>query len=110
MPDQTRPDATPADPAVRLENVWAVEGTYAPDAMELRRPFRTEHLDRLARLRDEGILILTGAFLDGSSSLTILRAPSEEAALDLMRQDVYIRQGVWVELRARAFGRLRDDG
>jgi len=106
MPDAAAP--SPADPAARIENVWIVEGTYAPDALELRRPHRAEHLDRLARLRDAGIVIESGGYLDGSGSLTMVRADSEEAALDLMRDDVYIRQGIWVELRARAFGRLRD--
>jgi hypothetical protein len=33
----------------------------------------------------------------------------EAAALELCRDDVHVRNGVWVEVRARAFGRVTDD-
>ena len=44
--------------------------------------------------------------MDVSASVILVRAPSEEAAIDLVRDDVYMRNGVWVEVRARAFGRV----
>jgi uncharacterized protein YciI len=49
-----------------------------------------------------------GAFTDVSASIVILRASDEQAALDVCRDDVYLRNGVWVELRARAFGRVTE--
>lgn len=93
-------------PAISIESVWLVEATYAPDAAETRTPFRAEHLARLADLRDRGVVIEAGAFADVSASIVLLRAPSEEAALAICRDDVYLRNGVWVEVRARAFGRV----
>lgn len=93
-------------PAVAIEPVWLVEATCAPDAAETRMPFRAEHLARLADLRDRGVVIEAGAFADVSASIVLLRAPSEAAALAICRDDVYLRNGVWVEVRARAFGRL----
>jgi len=36
----------------------------------------------------------------------VATAPDEQAALDLCSDDVYLRNGIWVELRARAFGRV----
>jgi uncharacterized protein YciI len=36
----------------------------------------------------------------------MVRAASEDEALAIAREDPYIREGVWVELRARPFGRL----
>lgn len=93
-------------PAVSIESVWLVEATYAPDAAETRTPFRAEHLARLADLRDRGVVIEAGAFADVSASIVLLRAPSEGAALAICRDDVYLRNGVWVEMTARVFGRV----
>jgi uncharacterized protein YciI len=89
-----------------LELVWFVEATYAPDAAETRVPFRPQHLARLLELKDAGVVIEAGAFPDVSASILILRAADEAAALELCRDDIYMRNGVWVELRARPFGRV----
>jgi uncharacterized protein YciI len=35
-----------------------------------------------------------------------MRADSEDAALAIARQDPYVREGVWVELRVKPFGRV----
>jgi len=92
-----------------IETIWLVEATYAPDAAESRTPFRMEHLARLRELKRQGVVIEAGAFVDVSASLIMVRAADEHAALDLFRADIYLRNGVWVELRARPFGRVRDD-
>lgn len=93
-------------PGVTIENVWLIEATYAPDAAESRGPFRARHLARIAELRDAGVIIEAGAFADVSSSLVMVRAESEQAALEIARGDVYMANGIWVELRARPFGRV----
>ena len=92
-------------PPAPIELVWLVEATYAPDAAETRVPFRAEHIARLRELKRQGIVVEAGAYADVSATLVLLRAADEEAALDLCRDDVYLRNGVWVELRARPFGR-----
>jgi len=91
-----------------IEPVWIVEATYAPDAAETRVPFRAEHIARLRELRRSGVVVEAGAFADVTASIIVLRAASEQAALDVFRDDVYVRNGVWVELRARAFGRVTE--
>jgi len=91
---------------VALEEVWIVEATYASDAAETRPPFRPEHVTRIARLMGEGVILMAGAYLDLTTSLVMIRASSQEDALGVARQDPYIREGVWVELRARPFGRV----
>jgi uncharacterized protein YciI len=98
-------DVTPISP---IELVWLVEATYAPDAAETRVPFRAEHIARLRELKRRGTVVEAGAFVDVSATLLVVRAADEEAALDLCRDDVYLRNGVWVELRARPFGRVTD--
>jgi hypothetical protein len=89
-----------------IDQVWVVEATYAPDAPDTRVPFRAEHLGRIVRLMDEGVIVMAGAYLDVSTSLVFLNAATEEEALAIARQDPYTREGVWVELRARPFGRV----
>jgi uncharacterized protein YciI len=89
-----------------LEPIWLVEATYAPDAADTRAPFRAEHLAGVRRRLETGEYVEAGAFTDVSASVILVRAESEEAALALVRDDVYMRNGVWVEVRARAFGRV----
>ena len=93
-------------PGVGVEQVWVLEATYVPDGAAARAPFRAEHLTRIARLKREGTVIEAGAYLDVSSSIILMRADSEDAALAIARQDPYVREGVWVELRVKPFGRV----
>jgi len=90
---------------VTIEPVWLIEATYAPDAAETRLPFRARHLARLGELKDAGVVIEAGAFADVSATIMIVRAEDEGAALDIARGDIYMANGVWVEIRARRFGR-----
>jgi hypothetical protein len=92
-------------PDVAIEAVWLLECTYAPDAAETRAPHRAEHLRRVLALREAGIVIEAGALADVSRSVLLVRAADEQAVLDIARSDVYMREGVWVEVRAGRFGR-----
>ena len=100
---------TDTAPAHSLERAWLVTATYAPDAEETRVPFRAAHLANAARLTAQGVIIEIGAFTDVSASILVIRAESEQAAIEICRRDVYMQNGVWVELRAKPFGRLRLD-
>lgn len=97
----------PAAQPPTIEKVWLVEATYAPDGAETRAPFRAAHLAHLGELIAAGTIVEAGAYMDVSSSVMIVRAETEDEALELFRSDVYLRNGVWVELRARPFGRVR---
>jgi uncharacterized protein YciI len=89
-----------------LEPVWLVEATYVENAAEARAPFRPAHLARLTELKTRGVVVEAGAYGDASASLLMLRATTEEEALELCRADVYWQNGVWVDLKARAFSRV----
>jgi uncharacterized protein YciI len=95
---------------ITVEPTWLIEATYAPDAAESRGPFRARHLARIVELKEAGVIVEAGALGDMSASIVILRAPDEAAALDVVRADIYMANGVWVELRARAFGRVIRSG
>ena len=98
---------TDTTPTATLETVWFVEATYAPDAAETRVPLRPRHLARVAELKAAGVIVEAGAFLDMSASVLLIRAGTEAEALEVCREDVYMQNGVWVELRAKPFGRVR---
>jgi len=94
---------------VRVETIYVVEATYGPEAERLRPAARPEHLAHVGELLRSGRLIEAGGYLDFSSALLLVQAASEEEALDLFGNDVYIRTGVWTDLRARALGRVIAD-
>ena len=96
---------------VTVETVYAVEISYSPEAQAKRPAVRIEHLTRVARLLREGTLIEAGGYLDWKSALLIFRAGSEQEAIDLIRDDVYLRSGVWLDdPKARAMARIVIDG
>ena len=82
---------------VTVETVYAVEISYSPEAQAKRPAVRIEHLTRVARLLREGTLIEAGGYLDWKSALLIFRAADEQEAIDLIRDDVYLRSGVWLD-------------
>lgn len=94
------------DQDVALEPIFVIEAVYAPDAAETRKPVRAAHLARMAALRDEGVVIEVGGYADVSASLILLRAASEQEAVQVARDDVYMRNGIWVELKVKPFGRV----
>jgi uncharacterized protein YciI len=94
-------------PGVEVETIYVVEVGYTADAAEKRPAARPEHLTRIAQLMDEGRVIEAGGYIDFSTALLLVRAADEAEAVALIRDDVYIRSGVWTDdVRARAFGRV----
>jgi catechol 2,3-dioxygenase-like lactoylglutathione lyase family enzyme/uncharacterized protein YciI len=92
---------------VPLESVWLVEATYAPDAPERRPAFRQAHLERMSRLRSEGVIIEAGAFLDVlTGAVLLVRAASAEEARAVVEQDGYWANGIWTGVSVRPFGRV----
>jgi uncharacterized protein YciI len=92
---------------VAVETIFVVEISYSADAPEKRPAVRPEHLRRIARLLGDDRVLEAGGYLDFSSALLMVRASSEEEAVALVRDDVYVREGVWLDdARARPFGRV----
>ena len=94
-------------PGVAIETVWAIEATYAPDAVERRAPVRAQHLERIAKLQREGVVIAGGAFADLSGSFILARLQDEAAVREFIESDVYWSSGVWTGYRPRQFGLVR---
>ena len=92
---------------VEIEDAYLIEATYTLDAAEKRPAVRGAHVGHLVELMAAGILIEAGAFKDISSSILIVRAADEAAALAIAQSDVYVAAGVWGEITARPFGRVK---
>jgi len=101
--------ATEIPAGVTVERIFVVEADYGPEAERLRPASRPEHLARIARMIADGRLIEAGGYLDFSTALLLVRADSAEEALDLFRDDIYLRTGVWTAIRAKPFGRVAID-
>ena len=92
---------------VAVETIYVVEVSYAADAPAKRpgRPPRAPVADRPAhgrRAPDRGRRV------PGLQLGAVPRAGGDEGeAIDLIRDDVYMRAGVWIDdVRARPFGRV----
>jgi uncharacterized protein YciI len=90
-----------------VETIYIVEISYTPEAATRRPAVRLEHLGRIGRLLTEGRIVEAGGYLDFSTAILWVRASSEAEAVALVRDDIYVREGVWLDdARARPFGRV----
>ena len=96
---------------VSTDQVFVIEGHYAPDAAQRRAGVRREHLTRVADGVRAGRILLAGGFEDMSRALLVLRAADEAAARAWADADVYCRSGVWTSVDVLPFNRIvLDDG
>ena len=70
-------------------------GTYSPDALQKRTPFREEHLARLQSLKDDGVLITLGPTEGSTHVFGIFEADAIGTVRQLVEDDVYWKQGIW---------------
>ena len=73
-------------------------GTYCENALEKRIPFREQHLSRLSKLKEEGILITLGPTKASTHVFGIFQASTLEVVKNLLEEDVYWKEGIWTEL------------
>lgn len=73
-------------------------GTYCPDALERRTPFREEHLAGLRQQKESGVLLTLGP-TEGSTHVFGLYEAENQAVVEaLVKGDIYWRQGIWTEV------------
>ncbi|MBW4697318.1 MAG: hypothetical protein KME03_05345 [Aphanocapsa lilacina HA4352-LM1] len=74
---------------------YVLSGTYCPDVLEKRAPYREAHLERLARLKAEGKVITIGPTRDLTRVFGIYEADSETEARTLVEADPYWQHQIW---------------
>ena len=73
-------------------------GKYCEDAIEKRTPFREEHLDRLSKLKDQGILITLGPTKCTRYVFGIFQAKTLDEVKKLLEGDIYWKEGIWTSI------------
>ncbi|WP_448533390.1 YciI family protein [Parathermosynechococcus lividus] len=76
---------------------FVVWGRYCEDVLERRAPHRQDHLDGLARQKDQGSLVTIGPTKDLRYFFAIYTAESEEAVRQLIEADPYWQHHVWTD-------------
>ena len=69
---------------------FIVFGTYCEDAINKRKPFREQHLNRLRNLKDENILVTLGPTKCTKYLFGIFNANDVNELKDLIEEDIYL--------------------
>ncbi len=77
---------------------FVLYGSYCKNAITKREPFRDEHLSRLRKLKEEGILITLGPTKCTSYVFGIFQASTIDELKKLLEEDVYWKEGIWTSL------------
>ena len=72
-------------------------GSYCEDAVEKRKPFRNDHLDRLSSLKEEGVLLTLGPTKCNRYVFGIFKGENIEYIRNLIKQDIYWQKGIWTD-------------
>ncbi|MEM9922448.1 MAG: YciI family protein [Cyanobacteria bacterium P01_D01_bin.50] len=72
-------------------------GSYCENVLEKRAPYRQEHLDGLAKQKEDGILVTIGPTKDTTQVFGIYEAADEATVRELVENDPYWKNGIWTE-------------
>ena len=79
-------------------NRFVLFGTYCDDAIQKREPFREQHLNRLSKLKQEGILITLGPTKCTRYVFGIFQAETLGQVKKMLEDDIYWKEGIWTTL------------
>ncbi len=83
---------------IDVMELFVLWGTYCEDAIEKRIPFRDEHLTRLSKLKEEGIVITLGPTKCTRYIFGIFNSENVESLRNILEDDVYWKEGIWTNL------------
>lgn len=72
-------------------------GSYCENVLEKRAPYRQEHLDGLAKQKEDGTLVTIGPTKDTTQVFGIYEAADEATVRELVENDPYWKNGIWTE-------------
>lgn len=73
-----------------------------PDYIELRVPFRNDHLSHVRKAYDEGRLVMAGALADPvDSAILVFKGDSPSVAEEFAKTDPYVKNGLIAEWNVR---------
>jgi uncharacterized protein YciI len=80
---------------------YVMWGSYCPDVLEKRTPYRQAHLDGLAQQKEAGTLITVGPTKDVTQVFAIYEASDEETVRKLVEADPYWVNRIWTEYQIK---------
>lgn len=80
--------------------LFAATITFGPDLSKAPE-FRPAHRAGLAKLRDEGKLLLSGPLADMKGGLTIFNAESADEVDAILKADIYTEHGIFASWEIR---------
>ncbi|MDP3940312.1 MAG: YciI family protein [Deltaproteobacteria bacterium] len=86
--------------------LYVLIGRDGPQGAERRKQFREEHLAYLEPFSRAEKILVAGPFTDGSGSLIIFEAASEDVAREQARHDPYVTRGIFESWEVRPFRRV----
>lgn len=93
-------------------SIFAVEYVYNPDQNDLRAEHRPEHRAWLESLVEQGLVLASGPFADGSGALLLFAAGTEAELNQLVSEDPFARAGAIAAVKTTAWnpvvGAFRD--
>ncbi len=84
-------------------SIFAVEYVYDPDQEGLRAEHRPEHRAWLEGLVEQGRVLASGPFADGSGALLVFSSETESHLNELVGQDPFAREGVISAVKTTAW-------
>ncbi len=75
--------------------LWAHGPAWVPEKTVREQPYWPEHADFMDRLFEQGMVVLGGPFADGTGSLLIVEAESEQEVADVCARDPFVVHGIF---------------
>jgi len=76
--------------------LWGPGPAWVTGKTVREQPFWDQHADFMDRLFENGMVVLGGPFADATGSLVVVEAESEQEVADLIAQDPFVVQGIFV--------------
>jgi uncharacterized protein YciI len=86
--------------------LFVLIGHDGPRGQELRPKVRPAHLEYVRAAAQKGKIVLGGPFTDGSGSLIVFDAESQEEAARFADNDPYRKEGVFERLDIKPFQKV----
>lgn len=75
--------------------LWAHGPAWVEGKTVREQPYWTEHAAFMDALFDKGMVVLGGPFADGTGSMVIVEAESEQEVTDLIAHDPFVVHGIF---------------
>ena len=79
-------------------NLFVLFGSYCENAIVKREPFRDEHLSRLSKLKEVGLLKTLGPTKCNKYVFGIFEASTSDEVRKILEEDIYWKEGIWTSL------------